>query len=344
MDRPLWPHVVDPRDLGPGPATRTLLELVAELMEASFKAMGEGVILATLPQYLQTFGTDNARYVRRHFLGAGKVRGPRGALSAMDLVSEVTGTSYTVLEQHGCAVKRLHACEFQPAFKDRGDFPRAMMCMLHRASYQGSVDAMVDDDGFDVDLRSRILFGDDHCDFMVCGQDAPDGPDEPLPIERQPSDEERDDLSFAFYTFLLTSFVDYMTHHLPEEEVGAVMRRCADRVGDKAAALMEEEGLLGATAHEAACNSLRLGGRRLDDGADDEVRVAACPQAEHIRATSKGGSRERLEQVRANACLLCTQVVGCAAGRVDGKTRTERLSSLALGDADCRFRLRRDDG
>lgn len=315
-------------DADPAVAIRTVLELVAELMEESFAVMGEGHILGTMPSYLERFGQSNARYVAKRFLGDDKVVGPRSALSAMNVVSEVTGTEFDMADFDAGVIKRLHHCEFQTAFKDRGEFPRAMMCMLHRAAYQGSVNGLVDGDQFDVQVTRRILFGDKTCDFVVVPRQGPAPGDVQLPMANRPDDEAQLDLAYHFYTFILTSFIDYLTAHLPETTVEQMIRNTAGKVGAKIHGIMPESIT---DPQEVMRFVLETGGRTLDGD-----RVIACPQATHIQATAKaaGGDTER---VIANGCRVCKHVVGGAVRAAGGDI--ECTTSIACGDDHCDFEV-----
>ncbi len=323
----------------PAASTRTLLELVAELMEESFAVVGEGHILGTMPAYLERFGAGNARYVSKTFLGQGEVKGPEGALSPMDLISRVTGTEYSTHKTEAGTIKRLHSCEFLDAFESRGEFPRAMMCMLHRAAYQGSVNGLVDKEhGFDVQLNKRILFGDASCDFLVVPRsDVPQG-DTALPVINEPQATERADLAYNFYTFLLTSFVDYLTHQLPDERVEEMLRVVAARVGTKVGNIitaafgeMDSENL--------SKGVLRMAGRTLEG---DTLKVTACPQAAHIVSTASGVDEADRLKVVANACRLCKHVVTGAVEADGDGGRVTRSKSLAMGDDHCDFEVARD--
>ncbi len=313
----------------PAAATRTVLELVGELMEESFAVMGEGHILGTMPAYLERFGSGNARYVRKHFLADGDVVGPKSALSPMNVVSDVTQTEYDLLDTSAGLTKRLHKCEFQPAFAKRGEFPRAMMCMLHRAAYQGSVNGLVDGEQFDVQLTRRILFGDETCDFVVMPRDEPSPKDTQLPMATAPGEEQRQDLAYHFYTFILTSFVDYITAHLPEATVEQMLRNVAGKVGAKLHAIRPE----GMDDPEDILRFVLIKGGRTVDG----CKVTACPQADHIRATAKAAGTADEATVVANACRLCKHVVGGAVRQAGADVG--RTTSIALGDDSCDFEV-----
>lgn len=323
----------------PAAATRTLLELVAELMEESFAVIGEGHILGTMPRFLERFGAGNARYVTKNFLAGADVKGPQGALSPMDLISRVTGTKYSTHQTEAGTIKRLHACEFLEAFENRGEFPRAMMCMLHRAAYQGSVNGLVDEvNGFDVQLNKRILFGDSVCDFLVVPRANVSEGDRPLPVAHEPDAAARADLAYHFYTFLLTSFVDYLTHQLPAEKVEEMLRVVAARVGGKVGHIIT--AAYGEMDSETLSNAvLRTAGRTLDG---DSLKVIACPQADHIRSTASGVDESDRRRVVANACRLCKHVVTGAVAVCGNGGNVHRAKSLALGDDHCDFEVRRD--
>lgn len=309
-------------------------------MEASFAALGEGVILGTMPRYLERFGKANAAYMNKHFVQCTPEHGAVAALTPMNYISRITDTPFDMpVATRSTATKRLRSCEFLDAFEDRGDFPKAMICQLHRAAYQGSVNGTVKapEDGYDVSLGSRILFGDDHCDFIVKARTArPDEPDTECKGRALPNEEERADLAYGFYTFILTSFVDYLTHHLPADRVQEILRDCAQRVGGKVYALMDAVGLLSQDSKEAAAAVLRMGGRMVEAG--DELVVTACPQAEHIRATASHDA-ERQNEVCLNACRLCKHLVQGAVSQVSRGTKVDRDDALSVNDPSCRFRL-----
>ena len=52
---------------------------MANLMEASFEALGEGAILASMPAYMERFGRDNAKWLQEHH----GIRPPKGAGSSL---------------------------------------------------------------------------------------------------------------------------------------------------------------------------------------------------------------------------------------------------------------------
>lgn len=314
-------------------ASRTTLELMATLMESSFEVLGEGVILASMPRYLERFGKDNAKWMRDQY-GVDPPTGAASSLAVMNLISELTGTQFEMHEAtKGRAVKRLKECEFVDAFAFRGEFPKTMMCMLHRAAYQGSVNGLVDEEnGFDVQVHSRILFGDPHCDFEVVARGPSDATKDlpKLPMAR-PDAEVQDWLGYAFYTALLTAFIDFLTQQLPAKQVETMLRQCGRAVGAKVQALLHQAGLDGGGIDDAIPTVLRLGGRTFD-GAD----VASCPQAEHIIAAAKGGAGAA---TRTNACSLCHHfVAGAVAAGHPGKNVT-RDGAIALGDPVCGFRV-----
>lgn len=324
-------------------ASRTMLELVATLMEKSFETMGEGAVLGTLPAYSERFGAMNAIYMGRNFVRCDPSVGAVSALTPLNVISRVTGTDFDMPQQNRArAVKRLKNCEFLDAFKDRGEFPKAMMCLLHKATYQGSVNSTLQEkDGYEVDLRTRILFGDPHCDFVVRSRSPrPDAPDQECEVTRQPAPEECDDLSYGFYTFLLTSFVDYLTNHLPADTVHDILRACAAEVGSKVYGLMDATGTLPQDPVHAARAVLRMGGREFQPGPPEspDMRVASCPQAAHIITTSKGNEDpEAARAVRENACRLCKNLVQGAVDRVAPGCNVVRKTALTLGDDDCHF-------
>lgn len=322
-------------------SSRTLLELVATLMEASFAALGEGVILGTMPAYLERFGKANAQYMNRHFVECHPEHGATSSLTPMNFISRITDTPFDmVTARRDTATKRLKSCEFLDAFDSRGQFPKTMICMLHKAAYQGSVNGTLpaESPGYDVEVASRILFGDPHCDFVVTARDdLPADPDKECPTKSVPSGDERENLAYGFYTFILTSFVDYLTHHLPREQVQEILRDCAAQVGGKVYALMDAVGLLSKDAPDAATQVLRLGGRTVErDGAD--VTVTACPQAPHIANTAQHDP-ERQREVALNACRLCKNLVQGAVNQVAPGCRVERDGALSVGDPSCGFRV-----
>lgn len=304
-------------------------------MESSFAALGEGHILGTMPAYLERFGAGNARFVARHFLAPGPVEGPEAALSPMRFVSLVTDTEAEEIEQGTARLKRLHHCEFEGAFRDRGEFPRAMMCMLHRAAYQGSVNGLVDGDRFDVHLQRRILFGDATCDFVVVPREPSGGHDTALPMAKSPTDDERNDLAYYFYTFLLTSFVDYLTHHLPSDQVESIMRSAARKVGRDVSPLLETLDVDTKDPVAVARAVMQLSGRTLKG---DSVEVTACPQAQAIHETARGDDAER-DAVRANACRLCKHFLAGIVESASPDACVERSTSIARGDRTCDYRV-----
>ncbi len=312
-------------------------------MQKSFDVLGEGVVLGTLPAYTERFGATNAVYMNRHFVRCDPSAGAVSALTPLNVVSRVTGTDFDMTEStKRRAVKRLKSCEFLSAFHNLGDFPKAMICSLHRGTYLGSVNAgLKPEEGYDVDLRTRILFGDPHCEFVVRSRSPrPESPDKECEVQRPPAPEECDDLSYAFYTFLLTSLVDYLTNHLPEETVHDILRTCANEVGSKVYGLMDAAGMLPKDPVDAARTVLYTGGRTFLASEPGEVIVGTCPQAAHIIATSKGNDDEQIAQaVRENACRLCKNLVAGAVDQVASGARVERETSLALGDNQCRFQI-----
>lgn len=320
-------------------ASRTTLELMANLMEASFEALGEGAILASMPAYMERFGRDNAKWLQEHH----GIRPPKGAgssLAAMNFISDVTATPFEMVEATtGHATKRLATCEFLDSFHDRGDFPKTMMCLLHRAAYQGSVNGLVPpEEGFDVQIRSRILFGDPHCDFDVVARSGKDATEDLPALPMATMDQDQQDwLAYAFYTTLLTAFVDYITRQLPAEQVEQMMQDAARKVGVTVHALMDAAGMLPDDPTKAAAAVLRLGGRSFESGAT----VRACPQAEHIIETTKAGDPASQQAARANACRLCQHFVAGAVAGVDPGAKVVRDGSIALGDATCGYRVER---
>lgn len=212
-----------------------LLRLTALLMEASFQVLGEGAILGSLPATLERFGRANARHIQGRFLETDAEAGPEAALAPLRFVSDVTGTPFEMPRSDGRrAVKRLAACEFQNAFADQAPFPRAMACMLHRAAYEGSVNALVEDreEGYEVRLESRILFGDPHCDFVVeSRRPRPGGV--PVQTLAAPGPEELAPLRRAFYEAMVNALLVYLAQMLPEPHVDRIVDRCTARLADE---------------------------------------------------------------------------------------------------------------
>jgi hypothetical protein len=332
-------------------SSRTILELVATVMDAAFETIGEGVILGTLPPYMERFGAKNAQYINKRYVDCDAGIGALSALTPINMVSRLTKTPFTMVEATKArAVKRLHSCEFAAAFESKAEFPRAMICMLHKAAYQGSVNGLLQDpakDGYDVDVQSRILFGDAHCDFLVESRSRrPKAPDKECPADAIPP-EELDGHAHDFYTAILVAFVDYMCSVLPPKQVDAILEKCARKVGVKLEAILQPriraaKGPGG--AHTLAGNILSLGGRaveRVPSGNGDlpVLRVTSCPYAHAIVSSTRNDPTAKANQVRNASCLLCKGIVQGAADKVAPGSRVELGSCLTAGDADCRFRI-----
>lgn len=328
-------------------SSRTILELTASLMEAGFRRLGEGVIMGTMPRYLEEFGRKNASYMAKKFVECDPKAGAVSALTGLNFISRVTDTPFAMESATKAdALKRLQACEFQEAFAKRSEFARAMICILHLSVYRGHVNGLMEDpatDGYDVELESRILFGDDHCDFHVTSRaPRPDDPDSECPSKITPSREEMQDLSHHFYTVILVSFIDYLMEVLPAQTVEAMLMDCADEVGTSVAGLLREPEL--SPDNEAALDLVRavllIGGRELDPQADDEVRVTGCPYAHAILSTTKNHDEATARDLRAASCMMCRRMTETVARAAAPDTRLERTTCLTLGDDDCRFHLR----
>lgn len=326
--------------------SRTVLELIATVMDASFEQLGEGVMLGTMPAYLERFGGKNARHIRRHYVDTDPARGAVSALAPLNFVSAVTDTPFTMVEARPeQAVKRLHACEFASAFQHKTPFGRAMICQLHRAVYQGSVNGLLEpgQPGYQVQLRSRILFGDRGCDFVVTSETAPAKATDPGgAITAMPTPEQREADSLHFYMAILVAFVEYLTEVMPPEAVHLLLYNCADKVGTKLAGMFPAEGRDPAQrAHGLVRTVLSAGGRQVapeGGGALPVLRVTACPFAEPIRATTKHGDEALVRERRLNACRLCHGLLRGAAA-TQGLVEVERDACLTVGDAECRFRV-----
>ncbi len=333
-------------------AGRTILELTATVMEAAFSLLGEGVILGTMPAYLERFGEKNARFVERHYVSCDPGRGAVSALTPMNFVSRITETPFTMVEaSKDVAVKRLHACEFASAFDSKAPFAKAMVCMLHRAAYQGSVNGLLADprrDGYDVTLQSRILFGDSHCDFAVQSRAGrPHEPDQEGAPRHAPDAAETASQVHHFYTAILVAFVDYLSSVLQPDEAALLLEDCAAKVGAKARGLL----LAGVPAARASPEDLLqallvVGGRTIErtPGPHPVLKVVACPYAHPIVAATKRHDAETARQVRANACRLCHGLVSNAVEAHAPGATVARDTCLTLGDADCRFRVERQGG
>ncbi|HET6399616.1 MAG TPA: hypothetical protein VFH47_08705 [Candidatus Thermoplasmatota archaeon] len=318
---------------------RTILELIGHVLESAFEVVGEGVLLGTLPPYLERFGARNAEYVRRHHVRCDPASGAVAALTPMNFVSRTLGSPFTMEEaRKDRAVKRLTTCEFAPAFAGRSDFAKAMMCQIHRASYQGSVDGLLADpkrDGYDVTLHSRILFGASACDFEVSSRASrPDTPDHEGEVVRPVAPDEVARDVHTFYTAILVSLVQYLGSVLPHATVQAILHAAALEVGAKLARIDPQPG---ASAQETVERLLAIGGRDVLPMAGG-AEVRGCPYAHTIQAMAKGAS-EAAAQARASACLLCVGTLRGALQAAGHGTDVELASCLTSGDAACRFRL-----
>lgn len=315
-------------------------------MEAGFRRLGEGAILGTLPRYLEEFGRKNAQYMAKKFVRCDPQEGAVSALTGLNFISRVTGTPFSMdTATKGDAVKRLHVCEFQQAFAKRSEFARAMICLLHLSVYRGHVNGLLEDaeaEGYDVDLESRILFGDDHCDFHVTSR-APrgDAPDTECESKLEPTRDEMEDLSHHFYTVILVSFIDYLMKVLPAGAVESMLIDSADEVATSMAPLLRDPGL--EPDMEAAWDLVRsvllIGGRELDPSAEGEVRVTSCPYAKAILSTTKNHDPSLARDLRAASCMLCRRTTETVARTAAPGARLRRDTTLTLGDDDCRFRL-----
>ncbi len=325
---------------GPAAATalrsRTILELIASLMQAGFEVAGEGVLLATMPPVLERFGARNAQYIARKFVSCDAAAGVAGALAPVNYLSRVTDTPFQMLETSAShAVKRLQSCEFADAFASKDPFARALICQLHRAVYQGSVNGLVREparDGYDVSLRSRILFGDAHCDFVVDARASPSGPGPGDGTERRAiTPAELEDQSHQFYMAILLALVDHLDSILSPEQLAAVVDRCGRDVGAKVARLLQPEG----SPQQRVEFLLTLGGRTMRG-----LEAHACPYASAIAAAARGRPPADAHRLREGACGLCTSFLSGAVGQAGAPpAHVARDGALAHGDAACRFRV-----
>ncbi|MEA3189422.1 MAG: hypothetical protein QOD77_4 [Thermoplasmata archaeon] len=321
----------------PPAIARTVLELIATVMDASFEALGEGVMLGTMPAYLERFGAKNARHIRRHYVETDATRGAVSALAPLNFVSALTSTPFTMAEAGPeQATKRLHACEFAAAFQHKTPFGRAMICQLHRAVYQGSVNGLLQpgQPGYQVQLRSRILFGDRSCDFLVTSDAPRDQATDPGgQVLATPTPEQREADSLHFYMAILVAFVDYLTEVMPPEAAHRLLDDCASKVGVKLAPMFPAD-----SPYKLARSILEAGGRTVEASPLPVLRVTACPFAGPIRAIAKHGDEAAVRERRLNACRLCHGVLRGAVA-TQGLMGVERASCLTVGDADCRFRI-----
>lgn len=321
-------------------AARTILELTAEVMDAAFALVGEGLIMGTMPPYLERFGSSNAHYVAKRYVRPVAESGAEAALAPLNFVSRVTGTPFTMVESSPHrAVKRLHACEFAPAFARKSPFAKAMVCRLHAAVYQGSVNALLPpgDAGYRVDVRSRILFGDPHCDFAVESHEARTVPPSPAPPPPTPDDTFRRDQSCHFYTAILVAFVEYLSTILPEDRLRLLLTDCSARVGKKVARLM------GAGAGDdpvALVSRVLQNGGRTTEELDDAVRVTSCLFAAPIMGVTKDHEDAQRDALRRASCGMCHEMMAALAEQTGEDRPMERPRCLTLGDDDCLFRFR----
>jgi hypothetical protein len=227
-----------------GGDTRALLDVIAHVMESSFATLGEGVVLGTMPAYLERFGAQHARHLMARFVRCEPSSGADAALAPFNLLSQLTATPYLMVRSDsGQATKRLLACEFAGAFAQKSPFTKAMVCQLHRAAYQGAVNAAVaPEEGYDVSLNSRILFGGEHCDFDVVSRMPRSGPGHPWRTVREPTPEEVAAESQAFYTAILGAFLEYLGSLLPPADVEALLHDCLRRSGTTLDAILGEPG------------------------------------------------------------------------------------------------------
>lgn len=323
-------------------SSRTTLELIAELMEASFERLGEGAILGTLPEYLEDFGARNVRYLQNRFISCDPRAGAVSALTGPNFLSRVTHTGFELpVARKDHAVKRLLECEFQKAFQGRSEFVRAMICLLHVSTTRGAVNGLLEDpqEGYDVELGSRILFGDDHCDFIVRSRPPrPVEADTECPIDPNIPKADVPALAHQFYTAILVALVEYLLTVLPEADVRRMATGCAGRVGTKVARVLGDAGKGQKAARDTMDRVLTYGGRRIvQDG--NVSAVTACPFAEAILTTTRRHEPEEARKVHSAACLLCKAAVGAAVGATWQGADVARDTCLTLGDKDCRFRV-----
>ncbi len=324
-------------------ATRSVLALTATLMETAFEELGEGVILGTMPAYMEQFGADNARFLAKRYVNCDASVGAVSALTPMNHVSRVTGTPFTMPKaRKDEAVKRLNTCEFLEAFEGRGDFPRAMMCQLHQASYQGSVNGLLEDpaQGYDVQVRSRILFGDPHCDFAVVSRkERPTEEDAECEVNHDPSPEDVVNLQFHFYTYMLGSFVDYLTTMLPAERLLPILRDEAQKVGTKIHHVLDATRELPKDAPGVAVEMLRAGGRSVE-AEGGTLTVSSCPQAQAIREATRGHTvEEDGVRARTNMCGLCHGALEGVVKAACPNATVKLDGAMTLGAPVCTFRV-----
>jgi hypothetical protein len=312
----------------------TLLELTARLMQRAFEELGEGSILGTMPAYLERFGRAHSTRLAAQGLPVQASFGAVSALAPMNQISTVTATAYTLPIAHrDRAVKRLHDCEFLAAFEGQDEFVRTMICMLHEATYQGSVNALVPkaEDGYDVTVRSRILFGDDHCDFDV--RSRVPRPREPDTGGAQPDTppEELEASQHHFYAYMVASFVDYLSALLPPARVAAIVQDVGEEVGRKLDLRPDD---VMATLRRV----MRAAGRTFTHDATT-IRVQQCPQAPGILDATADQDEDLARAARASACGLCCATLQGAARQSDPDAQVVRERALTLGSKECLFRL-----
>lgn len=229
-----------PAAQGMAPATTSagpaMLRLIAQVMDSSFAIVGEGVVLGTMPGYLERFGQRHAEHLSRRFVKCDPATGADAALAPLNLLSGITGTSFDMVRSEAAhATKRLMACEFAPAFADKSPFTKAMVCQLHRAAYQGAVNAGVPaESGYDVALNSRILFGGTHCDFDVVSRIPRAGTGQAPQVVLVPSAAQAAAESATFYAAILAAFLEYLGTLLPAADVEALLADCITRSGTTA--------------------------------------------------------------------------------------------------------------
>lgn len=230
-----WPAPQGVRQ-GPVPvvATRShaMLEFIAHVMDSSFATLGEGVVLGTMPAYLERFGARHARHLAT-YVHCDPSSGADAALAPLNVLSGLTGTEFEMVRSGaGHATKRLLSCEFASAFAEKSAFTKAMVCQLHRAAYQGAVNATLEpDQGYDVALNTRILFGGAHCDFDVVSRPPRGGEAAPATLVRRPTADEVLAESQVFYGAILAAFVEYLASLLPPQDLERLLEDCLQRTG-----------------------------------------------------------------------------------------------------------------
>lgn len=229
-----------PKKQGMAPAGTTagpaMLRLIAQVMDSSFATLGEGTVLGTMPAYLERFGQRHAEHLSRRFVTCDAATGADAALAPLNLLSGITGTAFDMVRSEaGHATKRLMACEFASAFADKSPFTKAMVCQLHRAAYQGAVNAgLPAEAGYDVGLNSRILFGGTHCDFDVVSRIPRAGVGQAPQVVLVPSVAQAAAESETFYAAILAAFLEYLGTLLPAGDVEMLLADCLERSGTTA--------------------------------------------------------------------------------------------------------------